>query len=632
MRIFAKITLLAVASCSIILYGQQKKPNPAPGTEKADQFEDAHRGMFAPTPDKAKEAGKLTAQVAAKLPAAGTAFEKLPRKNFIDDIIFSKIERDRIPHASLTSDEEFIRRVYLDATGELPTGDAVRAFIADKNEQKRDRIIDFLVGTDAFAEQWAWYWGDLFRITGRTGGDKDSFAFWIKEFLKVDRPYNEVVYDIITPSAKSHGSIPQLGLIGRNNVGVNILPTSSEDFHVSNRLDSIDEMSIDVARIFLGINTTCISCHDGAGHLEQVNLYLSQRKRTDFYGMAAFFGKTRMVSWWDDRSKNTGNAEQVIDDLGKGYDTGNDAPFMTESLNRYPRDGKLHEPVFLLTGEKPRPGVNPRKELARLLTSNMQFNRATANLIWGRLMTVAFVSPFDGFDLARLDPHKTLPNGWTVQPTNPELLEALAKDFQENNYSIQHLIRTIMKSTAYQLSARFDAEWKDEYTNYYARHYVRLLRGPEIIDAIASATGKKNQFQYGSISVSSIKELSGPADVGGKKGGEVSAIMQAFFQGNREEQVPEGNQPSTLQALMMTSTQQVNQSVMATKGSRLEKLASSDKSDKDVIEELFLNTLARKPTPAEEEVALHAFEKDRKRGLENVQWALLNGIEFILNH
>jgi hypothetical protein len=556
----------------------------------------------------------------------------MPRKNFIDEIVFGRIERDRIPHAGLTTDEEFLRRVYLDATGVLPTSDTVRSFLADKDPQKRDRLIDSLIGTDEFAEQWAWYWGDLFRNTGRTGGDKDSFAFWNKEWLKVDRPYSEVVYDIITPSAKSHGSIPQLGLIGRNNVGVNILPTSPEDFQVSNRLDSIDEMSIDVARIFLGVNTTCISCHNGAGHLEQVNLYLSQRKRTEFWQMAAFFGQTRMISWWDDRSKNTGNGEQVIDDLGKGYDAGNDAPFMTGSLNRYPRDGKLHEPAFLLTGEKPRPGVNPRKELARMITSNMQFDRATANLVWGRLMAVAFVSPFDGFDLARLDAKQELPKDWTVQPTNPELLEALAKDFQANNYSIQHLIKTIMKSNAYQLSARFDAEWKDDYIPYYARHYVRLLRGPEVIDAIATATGRKNQFQYGSITVSSIKELSGPADIGGKKGGEVSAIMQAFFQGNREEQVPEGNQASTLQALMMTSTQQVNQSVLATKGSRLEKLVTSDKSDRDVIEELFLSTLARRPTPAETEVALHAFEKDRKRGVENVQWALLNGIEFILNH
>jgi hypothetical protein len=83
---------------------------------------------------------------------------------------------------------------------------------------------------------------------------------------------------------------------------------------------------------------------------------------------------------------------------------------------------------------------------------------------------------------------------------------------------------------------------------------------------------------------------------------------------------------------MMTSTQQVNQAVLATKGSRLEKLVTSEKSDRDLIEELFLSTLARRPTPAETEVALHAFEKDRKHGVENVQWALLNGVEFILNH
>src|SRR5215472_4219072 len=190
MRTFNRTLFAVLVSMAIVVFAQQKTP--PPGTEKADQFEEAHRGIFAPPPDKAKEAGKLTNEVAGKLPAAGKAFQKMSRKNFIDEIIFGKIERDRIPHAGLTTDEEFIRRVYLDATGELPTTDAVRTFLTDNSPQKRDKLIDSLVGTDAFAEQWAWYWGDLFRNTGRTGGDKDSFAYWNKEWLKVDRPYNEV--------------------------------------------------------------------------------------------------------------------------------------------------------------------------------------------------------------------------------------------------------------------------------------------------------------------------------------------------------------------------------------------------------------------------------------------------------
>ena len=159
----------------------------------------------------------------------------------------------------------------------------------------------------------------------------------------------------------------------------------------------------------------------------------------------------------------------MVDDLGQGYKTDNDWPFMTESMNRMPRDRKTHEPAFLLTGEKPRPGENPRAAIARLLTSDIQFSRATVNLIWGKLMTVGFVEPYDGFDLARLD----------KQATNPELLDALAKEFSSHNYSVQHLIRTIMKSSAYQLSSRFNGEWKDAYTPYYARKFIRVLTGPK---------------------------------------------------------------------------------------------------------------------------------------------------------
>src|SRR5439155_10252962 len=107
-------------------------------------------------------ASRLTEEMAKSLPRA-TASAAIPHKNFIDDQIFGLIEKDGIPHSPLSSDEEFLRRAYLDATGLLPTPDKIREFVADKDPQKRDKLIDALIGTDEFADEWAWFWGDLFR-------------------------------------------------------------------------------------------------------------------------------------------------------------------------------------------------------------------------------------------------------------------------------------------------------------------------------------------------------------------------------------------------------------------------------------------------------------------------------------
>ena len=121
--------------------------------------------------------------------------------------------------------------------------------------------------------------------------------------------------------------------------------------------------------------------------------------------------------------------------------------------------------------------------------------RATVNLVWGKLMTVGFVEPYDGFDLARL----------AKQATNPELLDALAKEFSSKNYSVQHLIKTIMKSSAYQLSSRFNGEWKDAYTPYYARKYIRVLAGPEVVDALTKATNRPGNFALDGLPMTRLR-------------------------------------------------------------------------------------------------------------------------------
>ena len=339
------------------------------------------------------------------------------------------MERDRIPHAPLSSDTEFLRRAYLDATGLLPTPDEVRSFVADKDANKRDKLIDSLIGSEPFADEWAYHYGELFRT--RDAG----FHLWTKDWLKVDRPYNEVFYDMVTPVTKNARGLPTamtfydpIGYISNRC----IIWTDPDHLKGLNRLDWIDEITSDIGRNFLGISMDCFSCHNGAGHADSVNLFLASKKRVDFWQQAAFFGKLRNIGKSSPGIAGASfyNGSSMFDDLAPGYNTGDDGEFFTPAEGRFPRDGKTYQPAFLLTGEKPRPGEDPRKALGRILPTHIQFARTAVNIVFQKLMVVGLVEPYDGFDLTRLDPKNPPPAPWTIQPTNPELLEALAEDFR----------------------------------------------------------------------------------------------------------------------------------------------------------------------------------------------------------
>jgi len=137
--------LVAVVLGQVTAQQKEGQKTPPPSINQ-DQFDKAHEGIFANQPDKAKEASRLTAEAAKNLPKGAMA-AVIPHKNFIDDHIFGRIEKDHIPHAPLATDEEFVRRAYLDAIGLLPTPDKVRRFVADNDPQKRDKLIDSLIGT-----------------------------------------------------------------------------------------------------------------------------------------------------------------------------------------------------------------------------------------------------------------------------------------------------------------------------------------------------------------------------------------------------------------------------------------------------------------------------------------------------
>ncbi len=610
-------TGVAVMACAALLLAADKPPRkPREESMAADRFAEAHAPLFRPG---SKDAAALTKRVASSLPALARSSSggRMPRRNFIDQHIFGKMERDGVPHAPLASDQEFLRRVSLDLTGRIPSPDEVRAFTADTDPAKRDKRIDRLLESEACVDKWAYFFMDLFRANGKMGRGQELFHYWMKENLRADRPYDDVVRSIVAASAKSNHVVAASNLIAREHVQGKAQPDDGDDFGMVQQLDTHDELAILYGKTFLGINLSCISCHDGGGHLERVNVWLNGKRRSDFFRNSAFLGRSRYLMYWEDGKPQSG--EFVIDDYNPRYDT------KGASMIRTPRFGGPDSPAFILTDERPRPGVEPRAELGRMMTAHPQFARATANLFWSRLMGFGIVEPHDEFDLARQDP-KNLPRGWPLQPSHPELLDALAKDFRSGGYSLRHLLATICRSNAYQLSARFEGEWKEAYTKYYARKFVRMLSAEELHDSIALATGRPGSFALGDAKTGMAMHLSGPSG-----DGNIKYFMQTFGQSNRNNP-PRPLSGSPLQPLLLMQSPVVTDRVLAAKDGRVQRLLEAYQDNSRVVEEMFLATLGRAPSESEKEVALAALAKDRREGAQNLQWALINQVEFFFNY
>jgi hypothetical protein len=613
--------------------------------EAEQHIEKAHEALLKPKGKASAAADSLTRQTATLRPAKAIS-GTVPRFNFIDEHIFARIEKDRIPHSGLASDEEFARRAWLDATGRIPPVADLTAFLRDKDPKKREKLVDRLVNSEDFVHRWSYYFEDLFRAGNRMGFGGNLFHFWIEEWLRLDRPYSDVARDLLTQGGKSSHSSPGALYFARDFVKAKDDPEDKDAHDLVNRADSIDEFTITYSKVFLGINVGCISCHDGSNHLEQVNLFLTSKKRSEFFQQAAFYGKTRMIMNWENGFQ--ANTEYTVDDVvDEGY------PTKGESIVRVPRTGGPNTPAFLLTGEPAKPGAEPRDELARMLTADLQFARATTNRIWAELMGFGIVEPVDDFDLKRYYPDQPLPKGWTVQPSNPYLLDALAKDFQKSNFSFKHLVRTIMKSSAYQLSSRFEGEWKPEYAPYYARKFVRMLSPTQLQDAIYTATARPGNFGSRGQKVAMSMELLDPAHATR----EVAEMMRAFGQVSRDE-MPKKAHTSSLQAMLMMNSKVVLDRVKAEgnsnvdqflKNREIERIAVTQAIrtatnreatpaeieialDRSLVNKLYLATLSRDPVDAEVRIAMGELERDRKKGLENLQWALLNSPEFLFNY
>src|SRR5205814_9175638 len=498
--------------------------------------------------------------------------------------------KDGVTPTTLASDDEFLRRIDLDLTGQIPDSATVTAFLADKTIDKRTKKIDELLASDAFVDRWTMFYGDLVQNVTISNNvreyylGRNAYYNWIKDSIKNNKPYDQMAREVIAGAGDSFAT-------GNSDYVVRQLQNNGPP------QDTYDNLVAHSGERFLGMQLLCLSCHNGFGHLELVNQSLKSKTRYDFWGMAAFFARTRAQGqkYVDPANPNANIITFMVSDNANGEyllntDSGNKSP-------RAPAQGQSNivPPVYLFSGETPRTGEARRTAYGRVLTADRQFARAAVNYLWKEMFGAGIVEPANAFDLARLDPNN-LPSGQTLQPTNARLLEDLTDSFIASGYNLRTILRTMAISSSYQLSSKYTpGAWNEAWTTYFARHYPRRLPAEMLLDAITKATNVPATLQAQGIgAVSKAMALPDTLEPGPRS--QFGLLLNEFGRGDRDD-TARTNDASISQALSLLNNTIVTSRVKKNiANSTVAKVLASTSDPGAITDQLFLATLSRNPT------------------------------------
>jgi hypothetical protein len=508
------------------------------------------------------------------IPLAGSVpvgfYADLPKQNFIDEHVWSKLKSLGITPSPPADDAKFLRRVHLDIIGRLPTPDEVRAFLADGSANKRLRVVAELLQRPEYADHWATKWADLLRPNPYRVGIKAVMTYdaWIRESFRQNKPYDQFVRELITAQGSTWEN------------GASVLFRDRRD---------PPEMTTLVSQLFLGVRLECAKCHHHP---------FEKYGQEDFYSFAAYFARTGF--------KGTGISPPISG---------------SEEVVLMKRSGSVEHPLTRqsmtprpLFGEAPSVGEDddPRTALAAWITSdsNPYFARVIVNRVWADLMGRGLVEPVD--DLRATNP-----------PTNGPLLEALANDFRAARYDLKHLIRTICSSYVYGLGSLPNERNVADRQNY-SRHYRTRLRGELLLDAVTDITGVPDTFS--AMPAGSRANQLWTTRV-------QSVFLDTFGRPNPNQDPPcERTTDTTVtQTLHLMNAPQLHQRVTSDTG-RAAQLAAGDLAPDKIVEEIYLLAYSRLPNEEEREIGRRLFaekETSRRQASEDLMWALLNTPEFM---
>lgn len=480
----------------------------------------------------------------------------------IDKFVAAKWERMKLKPSQLSSDAEFIRRVYLDLTGLPPASHRVKSFLADDTptRQKRDALVDELIGSPEFVDHWTNKWSDMLQVNSKYLGAEGAKTFrnWIHDELEANTPYDEFVYKILTAS------------------GSNKENPAASYYKILRDPDMIME---NTTHLFLATRFNCNKCHDHP---------FERWTQDQYYETAAYFAQIDLKRDVKNAPKeNIGGTAvegakplyEIVEDKGEGD-------------IKHDRTGILQPPAFPYEATIERAAfANPesptrREKLAGWITSpdNQYFASSYANRIWGYLLGTGIIEPLD--DIRAGNP-----------PTNPQLLNHLTKQFVESDFNVRELMAEICKSRTYQLSIETN-EWNEKDEVNFSHAKARRLPAETLYDAVYAVTGAIPNIPGAGKGVRASQLPDAKLDL---KSGFLANLGRPARESACECERSDELQMSAVMAFL--SGPAIADAIGA-EGSELAELVKSQPDDRKLIEEVYYRVLARAPSEAEIKAAL----------------------------
>ena len=519
--------------------------------------------------------GDSQIEVAADHLLPESQYASLPVNNFIDGLAYAQFKRLGLFPSETCTDAEFLRRASIDTIGALPTVEEARAFLADTDPNKRNKLIDRLLENPYYADYWANKWADLLRPNSDRVGIKSTYVLdqWLRQCFRDNMPYDEFVRTIVTTEGNTHRFGP--AVIYRD------------------RREPVDATTM-FSELFLGIRLDCAKCHHHPNE---------KWGQDDFYHMAAFFGSIRH------------KGEGISAPISAGNETFYFAPGNTV---KHPVTGELMDPRPPDgDGFKVADGENPRLALAGWMTDpkNPFVAKAAANRVWAAFFGRGIVDPVDDFRISN-------------PASNPALLDALGQEVIRDKFNLKALMRTIMQSHLYQLST-VPNEYNKADTRNYSRSYRRRLQAETLADALDDVTGVPSEYPGMPPGSRAMQAWSYKID---------SPTMDAFSRPNSSSDCPceRDTKPSIVQALHLMNSRLLEEKLASKDpAARVQRLGESQLKPEEIVTELYLACYSRLPSEEELKIATAPFtaeDANRRSAIEDVLWSLLNSAEFVFNH
>ena len=493
-------------------------------------------------------------------------------------IIDSEIARQqkdaKITPAAMASDAEYLRRVYLDLVGHIPSHDRTVAFLDSKEPDKRAKLVTELLASPEYGQQFATIWAKL--ITAEEPKLKPGLETLLVDRFNKNQPWDALVRDLVS----ANGTGPDTSFVMSN---------------VDNKLPQPSKLAGSTARLFLGLQLQCAECH---------NHPFVDWKQTDFWSLAAFFNYTRL-------NKADKNALAEMPPAAKGKPEALPGAKITLPVTAGKGAGKVVDAKFL-TGDKPTlPAEGPfRPALAEWMTApqNPYFAPAAVNRLWAHFFGRGLVNPID--DLNDDNP-----------PSHPEAMQALADEFRASGFDVKHLIECICATQAYQRSSRTTNADKDDEAEY-ARMAIKVMSPEALYDSLVLALEVKElNVSVGTAATNGVGGNSKPPT--GK--GAAREKFTRFFNTRELEGYATDYSHGIPQALAL-----MNDPAMTSKPPIVDRLIKSGATPGQIIEDLFLSLLNRRPEARELKPMLAYVQKqsDPAKGYAGIVWVLINLPEF----